>query len=63
MDEDPTEWAQRSRTAKNFQQLLSKTMKSSLKTSVCFRPEGFFITAEDDVDMHSPSGQVILRTN
>ena len=43
--------------------LLSKTMKSSLKTSVPFQPTGFFITAEDDADMHSPSGQVVLRTN
>lgn len=43
--------------------LLSKTMKSSLKTSVPFQPTGFFITAEDDANMHSPSGQVILRTN
>jgi len=43
--------------------LLSKTMKSSLKTSVPFQPTGFFITAEDDADMHSPSGQVVLKTN
>jgi len=43
--------------------LLSKTMKSSLKTSVPFQPTDFFITAEDDADMHSPSGQVVLRTN
>lgn len=43
--------------------LLSKTMKSSLKTSVPFQPTGFFITAEDDAGMHSPSGQVVLRTN
>ncbi|MDP4285540.1 MAG: hypothetical protein Q8891_14030 [Bacteroidota bacterium] len=43
--------------------LLSKTMKSSLKTSVPFQPTSFFITAEDDADMHRPSGQVVLRTN
>jgi hypothetical protein len=43
--------------------LLSKTMKSSLKTSVPFQPISFFITAEDDADMHNPSGQVVLRTN
>jgi hypothetical protein len=48
---------------KTSSSLLSKTMKSSLKTSVPFQPTGFFITAEDDADMHSPSGQVILRTN
>ena len=43
--------------------LLSKTMKSSLKTSVPFKPTGFFITAEDDANMQSPLGQVILSTN
>ena len=43
--------------------LLSKTMKSSLKTSVPFKPTGFFITAEDDAEMQSPLGPVILRTN
>ncbi|HEY8689100.1 MAG TPA: hypothetical protein VIM07_07685 [Chitinophagaceae bacterium] len=36
--------------------LLSKTMKSSLKTSVPFQPTSFFITAEDDADTHSNSG-------
>ena len=48
---------------KTSSSLLSKTMKSSLKTSVPFKPTGFFITAEDDANMQSPSGQVILRTN
>lgn len=43
--------------------LFSKTMKSSLKTSVPFQPLSFFITAEDNADMYSPSGQVVLRTN
>ena len=48
---------------KTSSSLLSKTMKSSLKTSVPFQPTGFFITAEDDAAIHSPSGQVILSTN
>ena len=42
--------------------LLSKTMKSSLKTSVPFQPTSFFITAEDNADSHYPSEQVVLRT-
>lgn len=48
---------------KTSSSLLSKTMKSSLKTSAPFQPASFFITAEDDADRSSPSGQVILRTN
>jgi hypothetical protein len=48
---------------KTSRSLLSKTMKSSLQTSVPFEPTGFFITAEDDGDSHNPSGQVVLRTN
>lgn len=48
---------------KTSSSLLSKTMKSSLKTSMPFQPTGFFITAEDDADMHSPLGQVILKTD
>jgi len=48
---------------KTSSSLLSKTMKSSLKTSVPFQPTSFFITAEDDADAHSNSGQVVLRTN
>ena len=48
---------------KTSSSLLSNTMKSSLKTSVPFQPTGFFITAEDDADLHSPLGQVVLRTN
>ena len=47
---------------KTSSSLLSKTMKSSLKTSVPFQPTGFFITAEDDADSHYPSEQVVLRT-
>ena len=48
---------------KTSSSLLSKTLKSSLKTSVPYNPSGFFITAEDDADVQSPSGQVVLRTN
>ena len=48
---------------KTSSSLLSKTMKSSLKTSVPYQPASFFITAEDDADLHSPSGLVVLRTN
>lgn len=42
--------------------LLSKTLKSSLKTTVPYEPTGFFITAEDDADVFAPSGQVVLHT-
>lgn len=42
--------------------LLSKTLKSSLKTTVPYEPTGFFITAEDDADVFAPSGQTVLRT-
>lgn len=48
---------------KTSSSLLSKTMKSSLSTSVPFQPVSFFITAEDDANISNPSGQVILRTN
>ncbi len=36
---------------KTSSSLLSKTMKSSLKTTVPFQPTGFFITAENDADI------------
>lgn len=42
--------------------LLSSSLKSSLKTTVPYEPTGFFITAEDDADVFSPSGQVVMRT-
>lgn len=48
---------------KTSSSLLSNTLKSSLKTSVPYSPTGFFITAEDDADVRSPSGQVVLTTN
>lgn len=40
---------------------LSKTLKSSLNTVTAFKPTGFFITAEDDVNIQYPSA-VILTT-
>ncbi len=42
--------------------LLSKTLKSSLKTVTSFKPTGFFITAEDDANIQYPGGQVVLET-
>ena len=36
---------------------LSKTLKSSLKTSVPFQPIAFVITAEDDPYTHRSSGR------
>jgi len=48
---------------KTSSSLLSKTLKSSLKTSVPYNPTGFFISAEDNADVPSPSGEVVLRTN
>jgi|SRR5690348_1399058 len=48
---------------KTSSSLLSKTLKSSLKTSVPYNPTGFFISAEDNADVLSPSGEIILRTN
>jgi hypothetical protein len=48
---------------KTSSSLLSKTMKSSLRTSVPYNPTSFFISAEDNADVPSPSGQIVLRTN
>jgi len=42
--------------------LISKALKSSLKTSVPYNPTGFFITAEDDINIQSPSEIVVLST-
>ena len=47
---------------KTSSSLLSSSLKSSLKTTVPYEPTGFFITAEDDADVFSPSGLVVLRT-
>lgn len=43
--------------------LLSKTLKSSLKTVSPFKPVSLFITAEDNADIQYPGSQVVLRTN
>lgn len=48
---------------KTSSSLLSKTLKSSLKTSVPYNPTRFFISAENNADVTSPSGQIVLRTN
>ena len=48
---------------KTSSSLLSRTLKSSLKTSVPYNPTGFFITAEDDASVQSPSGLVVLSTD
>jgi len=43
--------------------MLSKTLKSSLKTVSPFKPVSLFITAEDNADIQYPGTQVVLRTN
>jgi len=43
--------------------LLSKTLKSSLKTVSPFKPVSLFITAEDNADIQYPGSQVVLRTD
>lgn len=42
--------------------LFSSTMKGSLSTVSSFRPDGFFITAEDYPDIQYPGQVVVLRT-
>ena len=42
--------------------LLSKTLRSSLKTVSTNKPTGFFITAESDGNIQFPGGQVVLTT-
>jgi len=42
--------------------LFSSTMKGSLSTVTSFRPDGFFITAEDYPDIQYPGQMVVLRT-
>ena len=43
--------------------MLSKTLKSSLKTVSPFKPVSLFITAEDNADIQYPGTQVVLRTD
>ena len=42
--------------------LFSKTLKSSLQTVTPYKPESFFVTAEDDADIQYPRGERILTT-
>lgn len=43
--------------------MLSKTLKSSLKTVSSFKPIRIFITAEDDATVQYPGGQTVLNTD
>jgi hypothetical protein len=47
---------------KTSSSLLSKTLKSSLKTVSTTKPTSFFITAEDDTNIQYPAGVVVLTT-
>ncbi len=47
---------------KTSSSLLSKTLKSSLKTVSTSKPTNFFITAENDANIQYPSGEVVLKT-
>jgi len=42
--------------------LFSKTLKSSLQTVTSYKPENFFITAEDDGTIQYPHGERVLTT-
>lgn len=48
---------------KTSSSMLSKTLKSSMKTVSAFQPKAIFITAEDNADVQYPGGQVVLRTS
>ncbi|MEO6685560.1 MAG: hypothetical protein ABIN24_06330 [Dyadobacter sp.] len=41
---------------------LSSTLKSSLSTVTPFKPLGFLISAEDNIDVQHPGEQIVLRT-
>ena len=47
---------------KTSSSLLSKTMKSSLKTESSSKPTRFFITAEDQANNENPGGVEVLTT-
>jgi hypothetical protein len=42
--------------------LFSKTMKGSLETVLPYKPEKFFITAEDGISPAYPGNQIVLNT-
>ena len=48
---------------KTSSSMLSKTLKSSLKTVSAFKPTKIFITAEDDASIQYPGVQTILSTD
>jgi hypothetical protein len=43
--------------------LFSSTRKAALNTVTPFKPTNIFITAENAVNIESPQGQVVLKTN
>lgn len=47
---------------KTSSSFLSSSLKSSLNTTVPYEPTDFFITAEDDADVQTPSECVVLST-
>ncbi len=48
---------------KTSSSMLSKTLKSSLKTVSSVKPTRIFITAEDDAAVQYPGGQIVLDTS
>ncbi|MCU7549284.1 hypothetical protein OCK74_09160 [Chitinophagaceae bacterium LB-8] len=42
---------------------LTKTLKATLNTVTSFKPNRFFITAEDEAKIQYPGGQVVLTTS
>ena len=41
---------------------LSSKLKASLQTVTAFKPNGFFITGEDETQIRVPSGNIVLQT-